>query len=45
MNSASHFLRTLSCMGLPLLFAMVLHEYARGALLATATRLGAIIPQ
>jgi len=30
MNSISHILHTLSYMGLPLLFAMVLHEYAHG---------------
>ncbi len=30
MNSVSHILHTLSYMSLPLLFAMVLHEYAHG---------------
>lgn len=30
MSSLSHILHTLSYMGLPLLFAMVLHEYAHG---------------
>ena len=30
MDSISHILHTLSYMGLPLLFAMVLHEYAHG---------------
>lgn len=30
MNSLSHILHTISYMGLPLLFAMVLHEYAHG---------------
>jgi Zn-dependent protease len=30
MNSLSHMFHTLSYMGLPLLFAMVLHEYAHG---------------
>ena len=30
MNSLSHILHTISDMGLPLLFAMVLHEYAHG---------------
>ena len=30
MSSLSHILHTISYMGLPLLFAMVLHEYAHG---------------
>jgi len=30
MNSLSHILHTISYMALPLLFAMVLHEYAHG---------------
>jgi len=30
MTSISHILHTLSYMGLPLLFAVVLHEYAHG---------------
>ena len=30
MNSLSQILHTISYMGLPLLFAMVLHEYAHG---------------
>lgn len=39
MNSLSQILHTLSYMGLPLLFAMVLHEYAHGWVATiTATR-------
>jgi hypothetical protein len=41
MNSSSHVIRTPSCIGRPLLFAMMLHD----ALFATATNLKLAIHQ